>query len=334
MTFPVPRFAWQAIRPIAIGFAALSTLLAGGASHAQPFPGKAVQIVVPYAAGGLTDTLARVLAPALSARWGQPVLVDNRNGGGTSIGTAVVARAPGDGHTLLLTGFGYVGNALLMKQLPYDPAALVPVTMVADSPSLLFVSTKVPADTLPEFIAYARQHPGEVVFASSGNGSSPHIAAELMASLTGIRIVHAPYRGNGPALNDLMGGQVQALFDSPASLAYSRAGRLKALGIASRAPVARAPGVPTIMASGVPELSQFLSGGWFGFFLPSSTPAALQQRIYADIRAVLEQPAVRDALDQAGVEPRLMTQPEFADYLRAEQARLAPVIRERNIRLD
>ncbi|WP_418132278.1 tripartite tricarboxylate transporter substrate binding protein (plasmid) [Variovorax sp. 375MFSha3.1] len=301
---------------------------------ALAFPDKPVQLIVPYAAGGLTDNLARLIAPALSARWGQPVVVDNRNGGGTSIGTAAAARAPGDGYTLLLTAFGYIGNPLLMKNLPYDPAALVPVTIVADAPSVLFVSAKLPVDTVPQLIAYAKAHPKEVVFASSGNGSSPHIAAELLASLTGIEIVHAPYRGNGPALNDLLGGQVQAMFDSSASMSYVRAGRLKALGVASEAPVARLQGMVPIARSGVPQLSNFAAGGWFGFFLPSKTPAELQQRIYADLRAVLETPEVREAIERAGVEPRLMTQPEFAAYLRAEHERWAPVIRERRIQLD
>lgn len=309
-------------------------ILAAVPTLALAFPDKPVQLIVPYAAGGLTDNLARLIAPALSARWGQPVVVDNRNGGGTSIGTAAAARAPGDGYTLLLTAFGYIGNPLLMKNLPYDPAALVPVTIVADAPSVLFVSAKLPVDTVPQLIAFAKAHPKEVVFASSGNGSSPHIAAELLASLTGIEIVHAPYRGNGPALNDLLGGQVQAMFDSSASMSYVRAGRLKALGVASEAPVARLQGMVPIARSGVPQLSNFAAGGWFGFFLPSKTPAELQQRIYADLRAVLETPEVREAIERAGVEPRLMTQPEFAAYLRAEHERWAPVIRERRIQLD
>lgn len=309
-------------------------VIAAVPAMALAFPDRPVQLIVPYAAGGLTDNLARVIAPALSARWGQPVIVENRNGGGTSIGTAAAARAPGDGYTLLLTAFGYIGNPLLMKRLPYDPAALVPVTIVADAPSVLFVSAKLPVNTVPELIAYAKAHPKEVVFASSGNGSSPHIASELLASRTGIDIVHAPYRGNGPALNDLLSGQVQAMFDSPASMSHVSAGRLKALGVASEAPVARLPGLVPIARAGVPQLADFAAGGWFGFFLPRKTPTELQQRIYVDLRAVLETSEVRAAIDRAGVEPRLMTQPEFAAYLRAEHDRWAPVIRERRIQLD
>lgn len=293
-----------------------------------------VQIVVPYAAGGLTDNLARPIASALSARWSRPVVVDNRNGGGGTIGTALVARAPGDGHALLLTAFGYIANPLLMKQLPYDPRALAPLAMVGDTPSVLYVSTRLPVTSVAELVVYGKAHPGKLVFASSGNGSSPHIAAELLASLTGMDILHVPYRGNGPALNDLLGGQVHAMFDSVASLSHVRSGRLRALGVASTAPLARAPELLPIAQSGVPELAHFTAGGWFGFFLPASTAPALQRWLHAELRQVLEQPAVREAVERAGVEPRNLDLEAFAAYLRAESERWAPVFRERNIQLD
>jgi tripartite-type tricarboxylate transporter receptor subunit TctC len=224
----------RCLRALLVWMAWGAVLLAG--AHAEGFPARPVTIVVPYATGGFTDQLARVIAPALSARWGQPVVVDNRNGGGTTIGTALVARAPGDGHTLLLTGFGFTANPLLMKNLPYDPKALAPVTLVADAPSVLFVANKVPASNLKEFVAYMRSNPGKVVFASSGNGSSPHIGAEMLASMVGVPIVHAAYRGNAPALNDLMGGQVDAMFDSPSSMSFVQAGRMKVIGVASEQP--------------------------------------------------------------------------------------------------
>ena len=308
-------------------------LLTTGA-QADSFPTKPVTIVVPYAAGGFTDQLARLIAPALSARWGQPVVVDNRNGGGTTIGTAVVARAPGDGYTLLLTGFGFTANPMLMKNLPYEPKALAPLTLVADAPSVLFVSNKVPANTLPEFVAYLRANPGKVVFASSGNGSSPHIGAELLASMVGVPIVHAAYRGNAPALNDLMGGQVDAMLDSPSSMNFVEAGRMKVIGVASDQPITRNPKLTPLSKAGVPELASYACSGWFGFFLPAKTPATLQQRIYEDLRAVLAQPEVREGIQTVGGEPRQATPAEFAAYLDAETRRWAPVIRERNIRLD
>lgn len=314
--------------------AAASLFAFSAPALAQPaFPSKPVTIIVPYAAGGLTDILARVVAPALTARWGQNVIVDNRPGGGTTIGTAAVARAPGDGHTLLMTAFGYTSNQLLVKNLPYDPEALTPLAMVAESPSVLYVASRLPVNSVAELVSWAKASPGKLTVASSGNASSPHIAAEMFAQLTGIQYVHVPYKGNGPAIIDLIGGQVDALFDSPATMAHVQTGRVKVLGVGSATPNPRMPGVPPLRQTH-PALANFLAGGWFGMFLPTSTPAALQQRIQADVRAVLELPAVHDGLAKAGVDPRVMSQPEFAAYLQADLQRWGPVFRERNIRLD
>jgi tripartite-type tricarboxylate transporter receptor subunit TctC len=275
-----------------------------------------------------------VLAPRLADKWGKPVVVDNRPGGGTTIGTAAVARAPGDGHTLLLTAFGYIGNQLMLPQLPYDAKALTPLAMVAESPSVLYVSSKLPVNNLAELIAYGKKNPGKLSFASSGNGSSPHVAAESFAGMAGISIIHVPYRGNGPAINDLVGGQVDALFDSPATMMHVASGKLKVLGLGYDAPSPKLPGVPPISKAGVPELANFYAGGWFGLLLPTSTPEALQQRIYADVRAVLEQRDTHDAIEKTGVDARLMTRAEFAAYLQRELDRWGPVIRSRNIKPD
>lgn len=318
-------------------------MLAAAAGAAMPawaqtaeaaFPSKPVTIVVPYVAGGLTDILGRVIAPRLAEKWGKNVLVDNKPGGGTTIGTGLVARAPGDGHTLLLTAFGYIGNQLMLPQLPYDPKALVPLANMASSPSVLYVSAKLPVNTLAEFVAYGKAHPGKLTFASSGNASSPHIAAEQFAGMAGIQMVHVPYRGNGPAINDLLGGQVDALFDSPATMAHVATGKLKVLGHGYRGAQSRLPGVPAIAEAGLPSLAQFEAGGWFGFFAPSTTPDALQQRIQNDIRAVLEEPATREAIAKTGVDPQPMNRSEFAAYLQRELERWGPVIRSRNIRPD
>jgi tripartite-type tricarboxylate transporter receptor subunit TctC len=309
----------------------------GSAALAQTppaFPTKPVTLIVPYVAGGLTDILARVLAPALTEKWGQNVLVDNRAGGGTVIGTAAAARAPGDGHTLLMTAFGYTGNQLMVKNLPYDPKALTPLAMVAESPSILYVSARLPVNSLAELIAYGKANPGKLSFASSGNASSPHIAAEMFAGQAGLQIVHVPYRGNGPAINDLVGGQVDALFDSPATMQHVATGKLKALGIGSQTPNPRAPGVVPISQQGIPALATFSAGGWFGMFVPTATPQAIQLKLQADVRAVLETREVREGLGKAGVDPRVMTQPEFAAYLQHDLAYWGPIIRERNIRID
>jgi tripartite-type tricarboxylate transporter receptor subunit TctC len=323
-----------AVRFAAIALIAIFGTSLAGAQNAQSFPTKPVQIIVPYAAGGLTDILARAVALRLADKWKQPVVVDNRPGAGTVIGTAAAARAPGDGYTLLITAFGYTANQVLVPNLPYNPQALAPLAMLGDSYSYLYVNAAVPVNNVPELIAYAKANPGKLTFASSGNGSSPHIAAEMFAWRTGIDMIHVPYKGNGPAINDLVGGQVNALFDSAATMSFVSSGKLKLLGIGSPKPVARAPDVVPISKSGVPALADFTAGGWFGMFIPSSTPLDLQKKIYADVNSVLETKDVHDAIYKSGVEPLLMSQAEFAAYLKKDLDTWGPVIRERKIRLD
>jgi tripartite-type tricarboxylate transporter receptor subunit TctC len=313
---------------------AAAGLLQPALAQAPAFPGGPVTIVVPYAAGGLTDNLGRALAQRLSERWGQPVLVDNRAGGGTVIGTASVARAPGDGRTLLLTSFGFTTNQFMVPNLPYKQSALEPLALLAVAPSILFVHPSVPANNIPELVRYLKTAPKPLTIASSGNGSSPHIAAELFASMVGADIIHVPYRGNGPAINDLVGGQVQALFDSKASLALVKAGKLKALGVASLERTAQAPDLTPIAQSGVPALGTFATGSWFGVLVPQATPRDIQARLYADIRSILETKPMQEAIDRAGVEPVLYTQADFAAYLKAEGDKWGPIIKAKNIQAD
>lgn len=314
--------------------ALLPALPAGAQGSDASFSPGPTTLIVPYAAGGLTDSLARALGQRLSERWRQPVVVENRAGGGTVIGTTVAARAPADGRTLLVTSFGFTANPFMVANLPYKPGALEPLAMIAVAPAVLFVHPSVPADDVPSLVRYMRSSGKPLSFASSGNGSSPHIGAELFASQIGVPIVHVPYRGNGPGLNDLIGGQVQAMFDSKAALAFVKAGKLKALGVSSLKPSALVPGLKPIAQSGVPELAGFATASWFGVLVPQATPKAVQARLYTDIRAVLESPDMREAIDQAGVEPLLMTQAEFAAYLKAEEERWGPVIRSKNIKAD
>ena len=336
-------------RRILLAALAAASVFSQGA-QAQTFPTRPVTLVVPYAAGGLTDVVARVLAPRLAERWGQSVVVENRAGGGTTIGTGHVARAAGDGHTLLLTAFGYIGNQIMLPSLPYDPKALAPLAlglrepgftggaaplaMVSDSPSVLYVRASLPVNSLAELIAYGRANPGKLTFASSGNASSPHIAAEQFADMAGLQIVHIPYKGNGPAINDLLGGQVDALFDSPATMSHVATGKLKVLGHGYSAPNPRMPQVPPINKAGIPALARFEAGGWFGMFIPSATPEALQQRIHQDIRAVLDNKDVKEAISRTGTDPRPMSRAEMAAYLQAEPERWGPVSRSRNLKPD
>jgi len=304
---------------------------AGAVVQAAEFPDKQVTIVVPYAAGGFTDQVARAIAPVLAEKWGKPVVIDNRPGGGTTIGTALVARAPADGHTLLLSSLGYLTNPLMMARLPYDPQDLKPLMMVSESPSVLYVGKQVPANNLAEFASYMRANDGKVAFASSGVGSSPHICAEMLASAVGAHIIHAPYRGNAPALNALMAGEVAALLDAPSSVSYVQAGRMKVLGVASDKPVRSALPLTPFSQSSAPELKPYSCSSFFGFFMPAKVPAALQQRIYRDLRAVVEVPSVAEGVTRPGGELHLLGPEDFTAYLDAQRPRWAAVIREKHI---
>lgn len=312
---------------------AASAALPATAQDAAPLP-RSVTLLVPYAAGGVTDALARSLARRLAGAWGVTVLVDNKPGGGTLVGTAAAARAPADGSTLLVTSFGFIGNQIMLPSLPYAPASLAPLAMIGESTGVLFVHPSVPATDAAEFVRWLRARPTPAAFASSGNGSSVHVMAEMFASAIGVPIVHVPYRGNAPGLADLVGGQVQAMFDSTGALSHARAGRLRALAVSTSRRSALAPELPTIAESGEPALARFDAGSWFGVFVPAGAPAALQARLHADIEAALAQKSMQDEVMKTGVEPRPMTQAGFADYLRRQLETWGPVIRDKRIRPD
>ena len=313
---------------------ALPLLRALPAHADEPFPNRPVTLVVPYAAGGVTDSLARLMARRLTERWGQQVLVDNKPGGGTVIGTALAARAPADGYTLLLTSFGFIANQVMLPNLPYAPAALEPLSLLGVAPGVLFVHPSVPATTVPEFVRWLRERRQPAAFASSGNGSSVHVMAELFAAALGVEILHVPYKGNAPGLADLMGGQVQAMFDSPGSLGHARSGRLRALGITSAERSMLAPELMPIAKAGEPALAGFEAGSWFGFLLPAAVPKALQARLHADLQAVMAPQAMQEELVRIGIEPRPMSQSAFAAYLGQQLATWGPVIRAKNIKPD
>lgn len=307
------------------------------AAQAAALP-RTVTLLVPYAAGGVTDTLARGLAKRLSEAWGNTVLVDNKPGGGTVIGTAIAARAPGDGSTLLVTSFGFIGNQLMLPSLPYAPAALTPVSLIGESTGVLLVHPSVPASTVAEFVRWLRARAASgaapAAFASSGNGSSVHVMAEMFGAAIGVPVLHVPYRGNAPALADLIGAQVQAMFDSTGALVHVRAGRLKALAVSTSQRSMLAPELPTLAESAEPGLANFDAGSWFGVFVPASASPALQARLHGDINAALAAKGMPEEIMKTGVEPRLVSQAAFADYLQRQIQTWGPVIRARNIKPD
>ena len=300
--------------------------------YAQTFPSKPVRIVVPFP-GGVADTLSRMIAPKMGEALGQPVIVENKPGGSGQIGAAEVVRSPADGHSVFL---GHIGthaiNAHVFSKLTYDPDDLKPVTLLITVPNLLVVHPSVPAANLRELIAHAKAKPGALSYASPGSGSSGHLAAELFKSLAGANMVHVPYKGAAPALQDLMGGQVQVLFDTLAqALPQAKAGRVRALAVTTLERQAVAPEVPTMAEQGFPGWE---TGPWFGFFVRDGTPGAALSRLHRESVKALQAPEVREKLTAQGANVVGNDPEEFATFIRAESARWGKVVRDAGIRAD
>ncbi|SEB07802.1 Tripartite-type tricarboxylate transporter, receptor component TctC [Variovorax sp. YR216] len=319
---------------IAAALAGLLMTFAHGVGLAQTFPSKPVTLVVPFPPGGGTDTGARLMAEQLGKRWGHPVVVDNKGGAAGQIGADSVAKARPDGYTLL---FGNVGtqsiNPSLYRKLPYDPdKAFAPVSLVAELPLALMVNPGVPAKTPGELIALAKAQPGQMSYSSSGAGSAPHLAAELFKDSTGTFILHVPYRGGGPAITDLLGGQVQMSFLTVLEASgHIKAGRLRALAVTSEKRVPALPDVPTLAESG---LRNFNAISWIGLLAPAGTPPDIVERIAADVRAVLSDDAVKARFAALGGVPRASSPQEFAKLIADDRGRYGQVIRSRNITID
>jgi tripartite-type tricarboxylate transporter receptor subunit TctC len=291
-------------------------------AHAK-FPDKQVTIVVPYPPGGVTDVYGRAIAAELSKQWGQTVVVDNKPGGGTVIGTQLVARAPANGLTLLLTSYGFTSNPVLKKSLPYDPKSLSPLYLLGRSTSLLVVNPNVPFKNVKEMIAFGKSKPGGLIFGSSGNASSPHIAAELFAAEAGVRITHVPYKGTSPAMNDLLGGQIMGIFDGPSAMPRVNSGQLNAIAISSDKRHPSAPDVPTFRELGV----DVVFGSWFGFLVPTETPSSIQNDLIQGIETAMKTTNVLNAINQTGLFIDGLKPVEFAKFLAAEELKLRNLLK-------
>jgi tripartite-type tricarboxylate transporter receptor subunit TctC len=305
-----------------------------GVARAQDYPSQPVRFVVPFAPGGTTDVLARLVGEKLSASLGQQFVVDNQAGAGGNIGTAQVAKAKPDGYTLLMGTVGtHAINASIYPRLPYDPIKdFAPVTLVATVPNVLVVNPEVPANSVAELILLAKEKPGELNFASSGNGTSIHLSGELFKSMTGVDMVHVPYKGSGPAVVDLLGGQVQMMFDNlPSSAPQITAGKLRPLGVTSKERSPTLPDVPTIAEAGLPGYEAL---SWFGVLAPAGTPDAIVAKLQEEIAAALADPAMRERLAELGAVPVGDTPAEFADFISAETAKWAKVVQEAGIKLE
>lgn len=325
-------------RQFALGLlatAALSSGLATTAAQAQPaFPSKPLSIIVPFAAGGATDILARIVGQALSTEIGQSVIIENRPGAGGNIGGQLAAKANPDGHTLFMGAVGtHAINPSLYKKMPYDPIKdLAPLTRVANVPNLLVANPQQPFKTVQELIAYAKAHPGKVNFGSSGNGTSIHLSGEMFSHMAKVDIVHVPYKGSAPAMNDLLGNQIAIMFDNmPSALQYVRAGKLNALGVTSAKRSPELPNVPTIAEAGVPG---YEASSWFGLFVPAATPAPVQAKLHAALVKVLAQPDVKKRMADQGAEVVSEKPEQFAAFIQAESRKWGQVVRASGATLD
>ncbi|CAN7642961.1 tripartite tricarboxylate transporter substrate binding protein [Pseudorhodoferax sp. LjRoot39] len=318
-------------RATALAAAGLA-LLACNARAQTAWPHKPIRLVVPFAAGGTTTILARLLADRLGQGLGQPMVVDNRAGAGGNVGMDHVAKSEADGYTLLMGPIGMAINPALYAKMPFDPLTdLTPIGLYAGVPNLLVVNPSVPAQNLAELIAHAKANPGKLHYASNGNGTSSHLAAEMLKSAAGVDIVHVPYKGGAPAMQDLIGGQVAMLFDQmPAVLPQVQGGRVRALGVSSARRSAAAPQVPAIAET----LPGFDMTVWFGILAPRGTPADIVTRVNAEMQRVLQDTAFQQQLAGMGVTPMGGSADAFASYLRRETERWAKVVRDSGARID
>ncbi|MGW9329294.1 Bug family tripartite tricarboxylate transporter substrate binding protein [Bosea sp. NPDC055594] len=318
------------------GLAAALVLVSTLAATAQePYPTRPVRVIVPFAAGGASDMIARLVAERLQARWGQGVVIENMGGGGSNIGVAALARATPDGYTIGLINASSHGlnKALYKERLPFDPERdFAPISQLAITPNVLVVNPdKVPAKTVPEFIALLKQNPNKFNFGSSGIGTSLHVGMELFQQETGTKLAHVPYRGSGPMMVDLLSGQIEVALDGAAvAWPYVEAGKLRALAISIPKRADFAPDLPA--------LSEFLPGfdvtAWHGLAAPAKTPPAIVEKISRDVREILATPEVREKLAAAKIIALGMTPQDFKAFLDGELKKWAPVIEKANIKLD
>jgi tripartite-type tricarboxylate transporter receptor subunit TctC len=323
----------QALRRFAIALVSWLVLLAPAV--AGNYPDRVVRIVNPFPPGGSVDVMARLLAQKLSENMGQQFIVETRAGAGGNVGAESVARSEPDGYTLLFTAPGplVVNQTLYTKGLPFDPPRdFAPIALFAISPIVLMVNPQLPVTNVQELIAYAKKHPGEINFGSAGNGSTPHLCGELLKTMADIDIVHVPYRGTGPAMNDLIGGHIQMFFDLlPASLQQIESGKVRALANAGAQRPAVLANLPTVAEQGLPG---FDANSWEGLVAPVGTPAAVQAKLIAEVRKVLQSPDIVARIAALGSQPGTAFGKDFGTFMQAETAKWAAVIRKSGARAD
>jgi tripartite-type tricarboxylate transporter receptor subunit TctC len=323
-----------AIRAVIATMAAAVCLAAPGALHAQSYPARSVTLIVPSAAGGGTDTIARLIGDQLTQQLGQSFVVENRTGAGMLVGTTAAAKAAPDGYTLLvgLTGNMSVNPSLFAK-LPYDPLAdFVPVAMLANYPFLVVVNNDLPVKSIQELIALLKSQPGKIDYASAGNGTGQHLAPELFKMMTGTQMGHIAYRGAQPAYQDVISGRVPVFFDNMSTaMSLAQAGRVRALAITARKRSPLMPELPTVDESGVPGYEYQT---WFGLWAPKGTPQPIIDKLNAEVRKALADPAVQQRIAAGAGEPSTMELKDIDPFVRAEIAKWAEVVKRAGIRIE
>ena len=320
-------------RLVCTAILAFSASLAAPIALAQSFPDKAITVVVPNPPGGVVDSSARLVADPLTKLFGQAVIIDNRAGASGNIAYQMVARAPKDGYTLLASYSAYhVGNPAMFPKLPWDPKDLVPVALIAAATNVITAHPSVPAKNLKEFIAYVKQNPGKVNYASQGNGSLSHVGTELFDQTTQTEMTHVPYKGSGPAIQDVLSGQVQVFITTPPSvMGHVQAGKLKAFAVTSKTRHPMLPDVPTTAEAGLPG---FELEAWVGLFAPAGTPPEVIAKLSEGVKKALELPETKKRAETLGIEPRYLGPDALAALVKKDTDYWGKVIKARNIKAD
>jgi tripartite-type tricarboxylate transporter receptor subunit TctC len=316
--------------------AALATLtgIASAVAQAPTYPAKPIRLVVPFPAGGSLDVVARAIGQKLTESWGQPVVIDNRPGAGGNIGADLVAKSAPDGYTILEGALStHAVNVSLYSKMPYDPVHdFAPITLVAVTPNVLVLNPSVPANSVKELIAYAKANPGKLSFGSGSNGSAGHLAGELFKTEAGIDMVHVPYKGAAPAMQDLLGGRIQLMFDNLAnSMQQVRAGKLKALAVTTEHRSALVPELPTLSEAGLPG---FDISTWWGFMAPAGTPKEIVAKWNAEVTKILNTPEMKAFFAQQGAEPAPTTPEAFAAMIQREIPKYAKIVKASGAKVD